>query len=466
MKETESILESLEALQAWAYRSVGRDPEAIPADIDSLETRKRVDHWKMPAAAETSRHIAGGEVETDPQMLASMREIYSKWRTTRYQDPVIVSAMCMPYDDVVQAFGRTSVDRLRNIEPPVVCTIPICMLNGFAVQDEAGAFGIVLQEGMRFFPTILAIGVGKYLFRPVGDQIAIDLSGGNVMEALAADDQALSALVDCFVMDALSPGILAPSSEAYDRKLASNELHAMHIKVQLGFNFLVLAHEYAHCALGHLDQVAHVSDRGYVMRPVEQIAMAWEHYRERHAHLPPPDEDQQLAFAMTHMLELEADGTAAKSLVAHLLDVDPDLDRGDGLLMLVGAYLFFWFAEMTERVHRTLQLGDSWFSNDLYGRDLLVQDLLHRPTHPAPLERMRWVESEIAEAFSHEGARERAKSAHDWLYVTFERAWANRRDAIVAYRSDRPCELNPKWIENLPDVGVALGATYRHRSRS
>jgi hypothetical protein len=459
----DTVLAKIEGLQAWAYRHVGRDPAKIPGELNTMRSRKPPDIANSHAAPDTL------EIETDVRKLAHMDEVHRLWRTTKYQDPIILSAIGVPFERVLAAAKAVEpppMPLLKNPKAyekrtylhtrPLLSTVPVGLLNGFAIRDHRGEYGIVLQEGLRFIPAILSHTIGKALFAKAGHRYAIcfDTSKADANEIAESEND----LMTVFLIDTISDANPAPSNESYERIARDGELQDMHVALEFGFKFFLLAHEYAHCISGHFDQIEQVPGAQYFVRSREEISAALKTLREEYGHLPEPDEAQMLAFTHLHTLEFDADKTAIRILMRYLLTDDPNLESGRSLLVLLGAFMFFWYVELTERVHRIFELGKSWFDDPLYGEHYLVNDLLFRPTHPAPLERLIWATKIAFECVGHDKGMEQAiMNPLIWIGNYFDSAWKHGRSLAAEGVQESNYQINRKWITFLPDVGAAIG---------
>jgi len=231
----------------------------------------------------------------------------------------------------------------------------------------------------------------------------------------------------------------------------------MHNQLTFGFKQFVLAHEYAHCIRGHLDQLEGRSSLGYAMRSSEEIKEAQRIYDEKYAHMPLPDDLQFHSFCQLHALEFDADSTAVEIVLAPWLRNDPTLE-GPARLILLGIYLFLWYAEIMDRIRRTISVGNTWFENPIYGEDIIVDELLHRRTHPAPLSRINGVTAALLRQNpSNEPFCNAVKITSDWARVFFELTWRNHRSAIAQLIGNLNCKIHPKFIDSIPFPGLMLG---------
>jgi hypothetical protein len=315
-----------------------------------------------------------------------MDEIYAQFRTTAYQDPVILGGIAASIEQIAQAARTLFPNRAAALAPPVIATVPIALLNGFAMQDKAGHSGIVLQEGLRFTPFYIASEIGRHLFVEHPNGIGVDIDPKSLVARFTASTDWADGLIGIFVRDAFEPHMQAPSEERRVEIKASDAWHA-YAAIEYGFKTFVLAHEYAHCLNRHIDQLLSDTNGPRLMRSRELIKEAIELARQKYPQHPAASDEQLRAFAVVHALEFDADNVALELLIEVLRD--KVADEGTRLMWILGALAFFWYAELTERVHRTFRLGDAWFDDELYTKDFHVQSLLLRPTHPAPIERVR-----------------------------------------------------------------------------
>lgn len=453
-ESTETIKQKLEALQVWSYGRVGRDPAEMPEHIDLARYRQRQIYLSDIPPNRVHEWIRTSPEVTDPQYREHMDEIYAKFRTTAYQDPVILGAIAGSIDPITEAARALFPKPAGELEPPLIATVPISMLNGFAMQDDAGRSGIVLQEGLRFTPFLMASEIGRHLFVEHAQGVGVDIGPESLLARLGADTTWSDTLIGVFVLDASEPHIFGPSEERRAEIEASPARHG-YLAIEAGFQTFVLAHEYAHCLNRHIDQLLSGAKGPCLMRDPDLIKATIGLAQQKYPQHPPPSDEQLLAFAMVHALEFEADTVAMKLLIEMVKN--KIADEGTRHMWIMGALAFFWYAEIGERVHRTFHLLDSWFEDELYTKDLQVQSLLLRPTHPAPLERARILLSMVFHDLEEEWLHRAVFGSWMWLDALFQTAWNTTRPVVVATVIKKSLCIDRKWVDDIPLHLTAIG---------
>lgn len=460
---SDSIKEVLEAIQVWGYGRVGRNPAEIPGIIDLTRYRQRQAYRNdVPAHKVHEWARATPEVE-DPVYKGQMDLIYAKFRTTAYQDPVILCGIAHHIDEIHAAAQVLYPHAASNLHRPLLATVPISMLNGFSLRDAAGEHGVVLQDGLRCAPLQVASEIGRHLFVPHPKGVCVDIDPQNLISRLGLDTQWADSFLGYSLKDVSEPHMFVPSDQRRDEIRAGDARHAYEA-IGAGFRTFVLAHEYAHCLLGHLNQIQPTFDGPRMMRVEKFIE---ETITLAHLKYPQYDQasDEQLtAFALTHALEFEADEVGLKLLINVLRN--SGADRGTRNMWLMGALAFFWYVEILERVHRTFEMGDSWFGNDLYENDFHVQGLLLRPTHPAPLERADVLVQTMLFEEVEEWVKQDVLASWRWLTALHEKAWKIAGPVVAAAIVSQKLTVDPKWADEIPIELVAIGVRTSPRSSS
>jgi hypothetical protein len=451
---TGGIKQELEALQVWSYGQIGRDPAEIPEHIDLSRYRQRQTYLPDVPAHKVHEWIRASSEIADPQYRAAMDEVYAQFRTTAYQDPVILGGIAHSIEQIAQAARMLFPDRAAALVPPVIATVPIALLNGFAMQDRAGHSGIVLQEGLRFAPLHMASEIGRHLFVEHPECIGVDFDPKSLVARLAASTDWADKLIGIFVRDASEPHMLAPTEERLVEIQTSDARHA-YAAIDAGFKTFVLAHEYAHCLNRHIDQLLMGTNGPRLMRDMELMKEAIELARQKYPQHPAASDEQRRAFAMLHALEFDADRVALELLIQALRN--KVADEGTRLMWIVGALALFWYVELTERVHRTFRLGDVWFDDELYTKDFHVQSLLLRPTHPAPIERAISLLTMVSHEYREGWIQSAVFGGWRWLDALFETAWATTRPLVAAAVDKQGLRIDRKWVDGIPLHLIAIG---------
>jgi hypothetical protein len=171
---------------------------------------------------------------------------------------------------------------------------------------------------------------------------------------------------------------------------------------------------------------------------------------------------QQLVnYSRTQMLEHIADSDALQ--ICTFMAMYGELTFEESLKFLLGAWLFFWYLELSERVMRTIKHGATWFDDPLYSTDLEVQNLLLRTSHPAPLSRAATAAALCAQNVSNNDVNWKV-GVHTPLFVLstiFERAWENGKGSVLKTVQNNDLAVHPKWGIEIPVDGYALGIDQR-----
>lgn len=384
-----------------------------------------------------------------------MDELYRRFRTTPYQEPTILAGIASPgWDHIQSTSERIFPDAVIGLGSPLLASIPVSLLNGFVLQD-AGSHAIVFGEGVRFFPYHLVSEIGRFLFADTADGwTTVDTD--TLSAALGATTDWSDRLFGILTRDAIEPDMQVPS-EARHREIEESPLKEAYDAIVDGFKTFILAHEYAHCLNRHLNQITAAPGKPLLVRSDEVIREAKMLAVTKYSHIPFPEQPQRWAFTHYHALELDADATALTLVIEGAMDESRGLGTY-GKLTIFGAMLFWWYAEITERVHRTFQLGSAWFDDRLYSHDWSAQSLLLRPTHPAPLER---ADETLAHAYQRYGDNaavvDTLSAAWEWLSMFFDTGWLQTRDTLAAVIKNHRLVVHRKWITRIPDAGLKLG---------
>jgi len=455
-----AAIDTISHLQRWAYTKTGQDPNLIPQSIDALRGKQRGSGFlRMDQASAQLTDMA------DPVFGEYLDQVYKEFRTTPYQDPVILGGMASEWERIQWVAKRNFPQQVARIRTPVLGSIPLSTLNGFCFLGEDEVPGIVLQDGLRFLPGLLADAVATYLLDDADGKapecnLDLDRLSKVWREGVEQGFSWGEKVFDYFYADAVEDGLPQMPADRQARiRLNDPALYRATRLIESGFRFMLLAHEYAHCLAGHLEGNgmsplgAQIRDEALIQQTIAQI----------HDFFPGQDlpTDTQLAcFTSTQAHELEADMLALIMAVSAFAD-DQGHFSHDGRFKLVGAWLFFFYVDAMEKIHRTMALGPAWFDDPIYNdRSLFaVQDMLYRSTHPNPIER-----SLLAFGYLCYQASERVnlvstvKDAWLWLDGLFGSAWLDVRDDIGAKASGKL--PSSKWITTIP--GDVFDAHRRH----
>jgi hypothetical protein len=391
-----------------------------------------------------------------------MSDGYARFRSTPYQDPIILGAiLATMWDDVWRAY-RDMGFKTAAPDTVAVGTIPLAVLNGFVIS-EGPSHAIVLQEGLRFLPTVFAHFVSNYLFYEDEKSLHVMLDPDLAVALVKSKPDAPRSFIGSLLRDAAGAGILALGAEA-SRKLWSSPARTRAVTmIEAGFKAFLLAHEASHCLRRHgLQLDTSVIE---VHRSPDSLAKVQQAWRARYSDRPEPDEDQAYRYRVLQAMEMQADADA----IAVVVNICQVRSHGDDTfnLLLVGALLFFWYLELTERILRVLDHGDDWFEDPLFTHDFEVQDYMLRTSHPSPISRVRHVGS-VAYQQLGEGSDlpPFINSAWAVLSALFEEVWADNREAVCDIVTRGGLTRGSKWLETPPAfLSHCFGVDYRGTSR-
>lgn len=447
------IVERIEKLQRWAYSAMGSDCEVVADLIDRTK-------WKrFPPHGASLEQILDGDDETDPIERARNEVVYEKFRSTRYQPPFQLRSVSEDFDAIIEIFTSARYEHTKPIRRPILAMIPVATCNAFAIEGSEQSYGIVVQEALLHMPLYVALLVSQFLMTERTINFSRDLLTRRVSEFSSTHT---AAIVEAFVDEATSDGVAGLSFDDA-QELLGDKAYLVDA-IRRGYLAFVLAHEYAHCTLGHFEQLKR-SDNPFAQRVGrakhvrdEAVSLYARKYQHRFSM---PGREQFQAFTLLQSMELEADMTAAK-VVGELISRQNGANRlATKLGLALGVYLFFWCLEMTERVHRTIEQGGGWFLDRLYKEDDLVQSLIHRSTHPTPLERLADADAEMIKVIQNQECAQEVATIMRWMDQLFEQVWLEQR-AALAIRSARPeMTLHRKWVNAIPHVGLTIGAICR-----
>jgi hypothetical protein len=222
---TQSILTMVERIQRNLYLLKGENPELVLKQFDSKYCRQNYFQYYIE--------------NFPPKYHADFDDQFSQliqFRTTAYQDPVILRQLTQDFPSVKKVAGILFPESIK-VSAPLLATVPVPILNGITLRDQFGCYGILLREGMRFWPTELA----KIMLRFVAPEGKIDQSSFN--EGILRDrvDDNFEAAVDLMTLllfDVTREGL--PVSRDPEKKCPSKNLMRMILSPPLFEDLIVL----------------------------------------------------------------------------------------------------------------------------------------------------------------------------------------------------------------------------------
>ena len=449
MNLPESHLVFIEDLQMQLYKSCGKDPEVLIRGIDSnFANLNEVTFLR-------ERDLTGISREAFSREMAAK---YALAHTTKYQDPIISGPFRNILDEVEKAYALFKGEKVA----PLLATVPICSLNALAITDQSGSHGIVLQDGVRFWPKILAQFLGGILLHSYDYDQGIELNKSKVKKHVDLFLQADNSLLELFISDAVEGGIMDFNYGGWvDSEISPLSYQSVWLyNFKVGFKFFVLAHEMSHCVNGHVEYACGI--RNGITPSMNDSEKVWvcpngyfEKVRKKAYRKYPEFNNEAIGDAENirffQPLENQADVDAFISLLTFL--GERKSSPGEAVPILLGAMSFFWFCEITERVQRTLKYGDSWESNSIFTKDFDSQNLLLRDEHPAPLSRMNGIFKILkrSELYSD------LKAQWDVLSLVFSLIWDGEKEKVLKAVNDGLDVNEVKWGWGVSCAEFALG---------
>lgn len=176
-----------------------------------------------------------------------------RWSTTKYQDNTILASIMLQYDDlseqVAKGLSNPSDSALvkKKLDETLFATANIYPLNGICFHDSKERYGVLFQEGLRFWPLIMAVFAHTALFNDDNTKISKVL-----LASKAINFYSIEGLISLIIQDLTSPYTLYPQGFVdYYMGVDEKTKFILHF-ITKGFHSFVLSHELAHIAHGHV----------------------------------------------------------------------------------------------------------------------------------------------------------------------------------------------------------------------
>lgn len=433
----EDIKVFVENLQAKAYQNLGVDPARVVSQI-AENCKEMEDSSRWP---EQYRHL--------------YKDIDPEYKTTIYQNPIIVGPFITALKLVERQVLRYQEEACA-IKRPLVATMPIGFLNGLATKDKSGQHAIIIQEGMRFWPRSLAGLFYEILSHDASQNGFAHLSREHVEVAINKNPEILEKAIRLFITDATEPHIV-PDGRSNDNPFSLEPSRLMfENSFTLGFNSFVMAHEYSHCINSHCTaghsvraQVGREStDHPIPMRNDVRMSSTLDQVSKMFPGYEIPF-DQLTHYRIDQAVELVADTQALEIVLSysiqHLSDQTP--------AFVLGALSFYYYLEMNERVHRTIEQGTGWMKNPIYNEKIECQNILFRKAHPCPKSRVEHALASVPQEILQFIA-----PIWDSIVYVLESSWFYNVNLIQKIHEAGDPTIDRKWLVEVPDEPLLLGS--------
>lgn len=372
------------------------------------------------------------------------------WTTTKYQDFIVLGAISGHFPQI-----KLDLDHKYNIKKdyPVICTVPIPILNGLTLKDEKGRSGIILQEGLRFHPATL----GQYFCDLIGYDFATYFDPFELSSSLKEENVKINIesakLLSYFFHDAVSDGII----HKQNNEVNIIKLRCIH-EFEMGFKDFVLAHEYSHVVNDHYDEVKLDFLGKKTEKNHTEVVEVCNKTKIKYPDLEITDEIIK-NYSHLQAIENKAD---VDGIYICLLALIEHIKKGDvykGFFYLCGCLSFFWYLELTERTQRTLKQGSKWLADPIYKEDLDIQNLLFRSSHPAPLSRYQHAYDQLIYQFGEGNERLEPwlKCCWDVVSLIFDSAWNGNKDLLILLSERAEMKIHHKWEIDIPFSEAVFG---------
>ena len=447
----------LAALQRWAYLHIGSDPDVLEKGIDDRKyAYLGSPHEWTGRLDDDLKHQLTKEISLSEKERHLRDEVYRLYRTTRYQDPIILAPFGIVYDRV-----RALAESMEGgaTSAPVIGTIPLTMLNGFAFEMESGKNAIVLQDGLRFLPQFLSAFVSDAIAQFTPQGVDVFHNAERIKNRFTEISEEKSDLfIGALFQDATNDGLIVLPPDVQQLLEQDQNRRTLVDFIRDGFMTFIIAHEYAHCVFRHTQIVKGASDIPTPMRNPDFVKEQLEKLQqEKYRSLGRVNETQLRNYSLLQALEIQADQFAFKLLLKYIAGIE-GLRPQEAHLLMVGAFTFFAYSEQMERVLYAVQSGRLVDPNQNID-DIELENLCFRTSHPAPRSRA----NTIVELFQRDDDQDNYPDGNP-----VESAWRCADSVMTGYWEKSGAVLDGvlrrgsfsisnKWIDELPHKVSAIG---------
>ncbi len=412
-----------------------------------------------------------------------LRGTADRWSTTKYQDKTILSAMMLQYDElseqIVNSFNNSDdSERVKKIlDETVFATANIYPLNGICFHDSEERYGVLFQEGLRFWPLVMAVFAHTALF---DDDNTKTSKGFLIIKAMGF--YSIEGLISLIIKDLTSPFTLYPVG-LYNYFEESDETTKLRIHwIIKGLHGFVLSHELAHIAHGHVKADDSLIDSmppppsSYMKYALEEANNSLKEmkdsgefyfhinkYSSHHGYTLKKSKENSKYYQLSDVtpelkdnvkrqqVETHADRIAIQSMWNMLIQNGYDDDIV--FCHFIGVACFFWYQEYLERVQAIIVTKNENASPSIFPNTLLAQNIFERQDHPAPLTRFERAVNIISNSSTSENidAAKLLKDIWEDVSIMFSGAWDQYVPQYLKTRIEQEdINLHSKWFDDIP----------------
>ncbi len=448
---SDTVLE-LEALQRWAYDKIGVDASKIAESIEKYKY-----HRSQHLSDKNITDIPAVNELLDPVIRAEIDAAYASLPRTRFQDPIILKQFYKVFEDVLDTIQKTNGDCPINPETTILGTIPLSMLNGFTFKSASGDNVIVLQEGLRSTPDVVADFIVSCLITTFENEITIEDDAATLSARLQPQESPISQFMGSMYYDLTNEGLVAISLDRLEWYMRDSIRHACLKAVSNGYIAMLVAHEVGHCFHDHISRLDLDKDQEEYGRMTEALSIM---LKQRYPDVVQPKKTQLHERLMRQGFEQEADFFAYSTISNWLAFQASNEETPWVRLHFLGMVGFFWYAELVERSMRVARGGPLVVAEPSL-LDRRLEDLLTRHSHPSPRSRVASIVENERLQYRQQGHQEGPfERANRSLEMIFEHAWFRDADLYRHLYEHNKFQVSAKWME-IPPIGMrGIGFDY------
>lgn len=440
------IVQYVEFLQSSLLSRVGVDPEKFATDLEYLNLHCP-ERRSIRQALKRMSALGQKENWNDP---------WSGACTTRYQDPIIIGKFLSALELVESRLNGAG--GVPIIEWPLIASLPLGFINGLVCRDQSGRSGILIQEGMRFWPGTLARLCSGFFVDGERVRSPFDMEANYINRIYEKNPELSTHFLGVFYRDATMPNLMRLGQNPIIPNISQQEAKFENLFSQ-GFICFVVAHEYSHCINDHLNislsnrnQFNEYSGRFTVpKRSRVEIEGALDRVGKLYPGIQVSDE-QLTFFSNLQMLEHFADAQAFDFCLQYASEELGD----DAWMFVMGVMSFFCYLEVTERTHRVSNQGIGWVNNPIYNGEYLCLDLLFRGEHPCNASRIKY----MTDRLKLDALRETAQ-IWECLSRIFMVPWISNIDVLSEFYNIGELDIDEKWKIEVDCDKIFLGLSDR-----
>lgn len=403
-----------------------------------------------------------------------------RWSTTKYQDSSILAPIMLQYDELSEQIAKScgssnDFTQIKKIlDQTIFSTANIYPLNGICFHDSGERYGVLLQEGLRFWPLIMAVFAHTGLFNDDNSKTSKAMLGMRSIEFHSIDR-----LIALIIKDLTSPYTLYPQG-LIDYFMGSDETTKTTIHwIIRGFHSFLLSHELAHIAHGHakddhswvnsipspspnfiklaIDEANNFSNN---RRSSNEFNFHLKKYSSHYSYIIKKSKALNKKYRLLDVtpelkdnlkrqyMETHADSVAFQCIWNMLLKNGYHQDIL--LSHFIGVACFFWYQEYLERIQAILIAKDSNAVSSMLSNTRFAQNLFERYDHPAPLTRFEKAVHMLSNSENAETGK-LLMSIWEDVSILFGGAWDQYAIPYLEKRlKSETLSIHNKWLDDIP----------------